>query len=188
MLPHTEIINYIIKKRGFSSYLEIGINNRSKNFDLIDCRFKIGVDPEKAAMANFTGTSDEFFGQNTSKFDCVFIDGLHHYDQVRKDFENALQCLNENGIIILHDTNPADEKYTHVPRDVRGRWNGDCFRILPDLIGFDFVTCDWEANGVTVVKPGGTVIESNPITYEQFHQKRKELGNLVNRQQFEAWI
>ncbi|HMT75709.1 MAG TPA: hypothetical protein PKA77_16665, partial [Chitinophagaceae bacterium] len=58
---HTEIINQCCKAVNAQSYLEIGINDRTKNFDLINCRFKIGVDPNPAAVANFTGTSDEFF-------------------------------------------------------------------------------------------------------------------------------
>ena len=32
-----------------------------------------------------------------------FIDGLHENDQVCKDLENSLNCINENGIIFLHD-------------------------------------------------------------------------------------
>ena len=31
------------------------------------------------------------------KFDLIFIDGLHHADQVKRDFENSLRCLNDNG-------------------------------------------------------------------------------------------
>jgi len=197
MSPHTAIIQSIIQKKCFNSYLEIGVHIPADNFDLIKCRFKIGVDPN--GRANFTGTSDEFFEMvgyeremcyklYSMQFDLIFIDGLHHYEQVKKDLENALQCLNYGGIIVIHDTNPAEERYTAVPRLERGRWNGDVYRVLPDLKNFDFVTCDWEANGVTVVKPGGTLLEHEEITYQQFNENRIGITKLVNRQQFEEWI
>ena len=34
---------------------------------------------------NMKITSDDFFKQNKNKYDCVFIDGLHIYDQVKRD-------------------------------------------------------------------------------------------------------
>ena len=47
-------------------------------------------------------TSDEFFEKYPEeKFDVIFIDGLHHYDQCQKDTINALKKLNESGIILL---------------------------------------------------------------------------------------
>ena len=43
---------------------------------------------------------------NKESFDCVFIDGLHTYNQVKKDIHNSLKYLNINGIIMLHDCLP----------------------------------------------------------------------------------
>jgi|TARA_B110000116_G_scaffold271200_1_gene291286 hypothetical protein len=48
-------------------------------------------------------TSDKFFLTNNSKFDLIYIDGNHLYDFVKKDLLNSLNCLNQNGIIILDD-------------------------------------------------------------------------------------
>lgn len=39
------------------------------------------------------------------KFDFIFIDGGHEYHIVKKDTENALMMLKENGIIFWHDYN-----------------------------------------------------------------------------------
>ena len=61
-------------------------------------------------------TSDEFFEQNKEKFDIVFIDGLHHSEQVYKDILNSLNILNEDGTIICHDMNPTEEFRQIVPR------------------------------------------------------------------------
>jgi predicted O-methyltransferase YrrM len=39
------------------------------------------------------------------KFDFIFIDGGHEYHIVKKDTENALKMLKQNGIILWHDYN-----------------------------------------------------------------------------------
>ena len=42
-------------------------------------------------------TSDDFFKQNKKKYDCIFIDGLHTYKQVKNDILNSIKfmiCIN----------------------------------------------------------------------------------------------
>lgn len=51
-------------------------------------------------------TSDEAATKFTEKFDVVYIDGLHTYDQVKKDIENYLPLTNY--IIAGHDYNKND--------------------------------------------------------------------------------
>lgn len=210
MLPHTETINHIIQVKGFKSYLEIGVHDPYKNFDQIKCQFKIGVDPN--GKASFTGTSDEFFKNNRyaevqtdtkcgiemdyfikQTFDCIFIDGLHHYDQVKRDFENAMACLNDGGIILIHDTNPAKEEYACVPRNgLKGRWNGDVFRLLFDLSmmsDIKYATVDYEANGLTIVRRGSQVGAGySGHDYAALCQYRHQLTKPITRQQLEQWI
>ena len=45
--------------------------------------------------------SDNFFDQNKNKFDLIFIDGDHKYDQVKRDALNAWKILNNRGVLIL---------------------------------------------------------------------------------------
>ena len=52
---------------------------------------KIGVDPERGG--NVRKTSDNFFKNNKKEFDVIFIDGLHIYEQCRKDVINSLKVL-----------------------------------------------------------------------------------------------
>ena len=40
------------------------------------------------------------------KFDIIFIDGLHEYDQVKKDIVNSLKFIDEKGFILIHDLLP----------------------------------------------------------------------------------
>lgn len=49
-------------------------------------------------------TSDEaFVDLKNQKFDFVYIDGLHTYDQVKIDIKNYIQLINSNGFIGGHD-------------------------------------------------------------------------------------
>ena len=47
--------------------------------------------------------SENFFSKNKTKFDLIYIDGNHLYDFVRSDISNSLECLSEDGIIVLDD-------------------------------------------------------------------------------------
>ena len=145
-----DLIMKIIKFYNFKSYLEIGCDD-DYSFKKIDVPEKTGVDPYSGG--NFKGTSDEFFLQNKKKFDCIFIDGLHEYDQVCKDLDNSLNCINEGGIIFLHDALPANVHQQAVPR-YKIIWNGDVwksivyFRTRNDC---DIITCKID-HGVSIVR------------------------------------
>lgn len=194
MQPQTRLINHIIQKKGYASYLEIGVNNPANNFDLIRVQYKIGVDPN--GRASFTGTSDEFFEQNKMSFDIVFIDGLHHYDQVIKDFVNSYQRLNEGGLICIHDTDPKEERFTAVPRKERGRWNGDVYKILQVLqlkgIDLDWISPVTDINGFTAIKKItyndlGDIVGAN-MDFSNFIKLRTPLLRPCTFEEFDEWI
>ena len=98
-----EIIQKIINKKKYENYLEIGCD-KNANFSQIEIKNKVGVDPLSGGTHKMT--SDDFFEENNFKFDCIFIDGLHTYEQAIKDILNSIKFLNNNGIIILHDCLP----------------------------------------------------------------------------------
>ena len=108
------IINNLIKKNKYKSYLEIGTQHGNA-FRNIDIPYKICVDPDK----QFEGlthemTSDEFFEQNKEMFDIIFVDGLHTEEQATIDIKNSLKVLNKNGSIIVHDCLPHCEEYIQI--------------------------------------------------------------------------
>lgn len=178
-MTHTDLINKLIKQRGYKRYLEIGTYRRGDNFDKINCQWKFCIDPDPVAMANFQGTSDEFFEQNYVMFDLVFCDGLHHADQVKKDFENSMKFLSEDGCIIFHDSNPPNIQTTCVPRGTQREWNGDVYQFACTLHGYDgidFLT--WKEDyGCTVVWKDITKMgsETEEISWETFDKNRAEL-------------
>ena len=123
-----DLISYVIKKNNYKNYLEIGCHN-NEVFDKIRIE-KIGVDP--ISGGNYRGTSDNFFRENQIKFDCIFIDGLHEYSQVKRDILNSIKILNEDGIIILHDCLPPSINHQRVPR-TRYVWNGDVWKAIVEV-------------------------------------------------------
>ncbi len=107
-------------------YLEIGVSHGA-SFQRITADEKIAVDPafklsartrrladaKARATHYFETTSDAFFANETAfleqhGIDVALIDGLHTYAQVVRDVENTLHYLRDNGVIVLHDCNPAD--------------------------------------------------------------------------------
>ena len=123
----TSLINYLIEDRGYKSYLEIGVQHPCNNYDKIICEKKKGVDPAARAPVTHPMTSDDFFKINTDLYDIIFIDGLHLSEQTIKDVDNGLQCLSENGVIVMHDCMPKQKLHAQRNRESR-HWNGDVWK------------------------------------------------------------
>lgn len=143
------LVNLFLHKAIISNpdckYLEIGCaNNKVFNSVIIKNENKFGVDPEKGG--NLRMTSNEFFKNNKEKFDVIFIDGLHEYEQCQMDAINAIKSIKKGGVILFHDFIPTDWEKEHVPRFTEG-WNGDVWKVAYELsnsINCDFkvVECD----------------------------------------------
>lgn len=178
MKNHTSLINYIAAKIGAKSYLEIGTNN-CKNFNEIQVAHKVGVDPDLTSPCSVHKTSDDFFRDNQEIFDLVFIDGLHHADQVKRDIINTWGFLSAKGVMVIHDVNPSEEKYTHVPRDSKV-WNGDVWKIAASLVAPKF-TIDMDHGCMVVPKIEANVMfDLKQIDWETFDKNRKELLTIVS--------
>ena len=130
-----EIIQKIIDKKKYEDYLEIGCDKDS-NFSKIKVKNKIGVDP--LSGGNIKMTSNEFFKRNKNFFDCIFIDGLHVYEQVREDIRNSIKFLNPNGVIILHDCLPLKIWNQIVPK-MYGHWNGDVWKAIVEARTINYI-------------------------------------------------
>lgn len=65
--------------------------------------------PERGTF--FRCDSDRMFEKPLSEIALGFIDGDHNYVQAKKDFDNLLKLVVDNGFIILHDTCPPSEEY-----------------------------------------------------------------------------
>lgn len=145
-----DLINYLINKNNYSSYLEIGCDD-DVLFKKIKIKNKIGVDP--VSGGTIRKTSNDFFKNNEKKFDIVFIDGLHHYKQVKQDILNSINFLNEDGIILLHDCMPDSMSKQAVPR-YKMLWNGDVWKAITYFRQEKFLdtfTCEID-QGIGIIK------------------------------------
>jgi predicted O-methyltransferase YrrM len=120
------VIGSLLNACNFNSYLELGIGygvclrhiSRAcpkVHITAVDLRPRPGYQkdiPTKRVNWKVGITTNDFFAQNEAKFDAVFIDADHNGDQVFADFNNAMRCLNPDGLIFLHDTYPPSEDYT----------------------------------------------------------------------------
>ena len=161
-------ISLAIQKFRNCEYLEIGCAS-NVCFSSIPLINKTGVDPENGG--NIKDTSDNFFKNNKKNFDVIFIDGLHQYEQCRKDIINSLKVLNENGLIFLHDMIPRSWVEENVPR-LQKVWSGDVWKVALELIktkGVDFFIIMAD-HGVGVIKKK----ERNII----YHDDYKNIKNL----------
>ncbi len=201
---HTQLLNWLIDKYKFKSYLEIGVQSVKQNFDKVKAPFKLGVDPEVTAKGVLRLSSDEFFcyvkgfqpiqGEAVKTYDLIFIDGLHHADQVQRDFENSLKCLNEGGRIVIHDTLPEHEETTHVPRDSK-QWHGDVYKFAMELQnrdGIDFHTVNMD-NGCTVVWKDENCASDNNFAFtnfgwELYMKYRQESMRIIQPSDIETYL
>lgn len=188
----TDFINFLIKSREYESYLEIGVRRTFENFDLIECLNKSAVDPNFLWIQNeyrhnyFKMTSDDFFKQNNEKYDLIFVDGLHLEYQVTKDIDNALECLNEGGCIIVHDCNPATEQCQIEEYDGVSAWNGTVWksfvkkRSRKDLYMFT-VDADYGLGFIEFGEQENLIdISEENITWENLEKNREDWLNLVS--------
>lgn len=117
-MKRTDVINYLIKEKGLTSYLEIGASG--ENFNKVKAPKKVGVDPHDTSLV--AKKSDQFFKDNKDKFDLIFIDGVNSYSQSMKDAENALRALTDKGFLVLHNVLPKNVEYT------KHEWCGEMWR------------------------------------------------------------
>ena len=140
-ITRTDIINYLNKKYSYKTYLEIGVHNPKENFNKIKIKHKDGVDPKwkrNPKRGNkYEMKSDQFFKEikENKKYDLIFIDGLHTYEQTKKDIKNSLKHLSEEGTIIIHDCNPKTEWHQRGIEDFHDgeEWNGTTWKAFIEL-------------------------------------------------------
>jgi len=196
-----DLMNYLIDRYKLTNYLEIGVND-ALCIRKINAPYKDGVDPYPGSEVgggdypeiNYPISSDDFFGlikNYDTKYDMIFIDGLHHSTQVDKDIQNSLNHIKEGGFIILHDCNPPEFKMQVVPR-VEDLWNGDVWKSVAKLrctkqnLEICVVDTDW---GVGIIQKGIQEIYDKSsleecLTYDYFDINRKELMNIISVEDF----
>lgn len=205
-MHHVEIINTLIRKYGYATYLEIGVHTNAHCFNHIKVPYKTGVDPgyeNPNERYDYKLESDEFFASvktgrtefpTDMKWDCIFIDGLHLAEQVERDIINSLEHLSEGGTIVMHDCSPpseiiAREEY-HPDWPHPGEWCGTTWKAFykfrttrPDLR----MWCVNDDYGVGIIQRGEQQLapNDNPFySYKVMDLNRKWHLNLITPDEF----
>lgn len=183
-----QILQAIANKIDAKKYLEIGVEQGAV-FSFINIPYKIGVDPDPTSAANIHSTSDNFFIDNTDFFDLIFIDGLHHADQVELDIQNSLNILNPNGHIVCHDMLPFTFEMQQVPR-IQSEWTGDSWkawvklRSTRDDLDMSVVDIDY---GCGIIKKGKQQLINIDcdINYMNFITNKYQWMNIISLKEFQ---
>ena len=185
------VVNKLASKLGaHASYLEIGCQDNLL-FDAVPILNKFGVDPERGGTHRMT--SDQFFLHCTSKFDLVFIDGLHTIEQVSRDLENAISTLNIGGFIVIHDLLPRNWM-EQTPKPANRVWLGDVWKLSAHIIKFLNVFQFYIVNvdhgvGVLQIKPNADIpkIDIDALRDLKFDDFRK-LKSKLDLRSFEEFL
>ena len=146
---------------------------------------KVGVDPFSGGTHRMT--SDKFFLNNDKKFDCIFIDGLHHYEQVIKDIENSINILSNDGIILMHDCLPVSLGAQSIPR-TEMNWNGDVWKAFVEQRTKNFLDCYtcYADHGIGVILKRNNKLlldlkikNFKKLKFIDFYKDHKKLMNIV---------
>lgn len=138
------------------TYLEIGVNT-GDSLRQATCA-AIAVDPDFICEKNIIGSkpfclfyqmpSDDFFASHSPSIlfgrpiDLAFLDGMHWFEFLLRDFINTEKHCAPQSTIILHDCLPPgfymtsrDSSFSIDPRtNFKGWWSGDVWKIVPTLL------------------------------------------------------
>ncbi len=172
-------------------YLEVGVE-KGLALAFSKCA-SIGVDPQfqlqvdviagKPTCMLFQCGSDEFFQTQNPRellggpIDIAFLDGLHYYEFLLRDFINTEKSCAPNSIILLHDTLPTD---SFIARRVRNDeafknlgmapdwWAGDVWKTVmilrknrPDLVMYGCETGPTGLVAITNLNPASNSLQAD---------------------------
>ena len=180
------LVNRLIGAFDYKSYLEIGVSI-GECFKRVKCESKTSVDPEQFGYTTNQMTSDQYFDQlpEDTKFDIIFIDGLHIWEQCYRDINNALKHLSPNGTIICHDMNPLQEMYQSRVKNCY-IWNGDVWKAFVklrsernDLFTCMIEDCDY---GLGIISWGNQepIKLNKPVENLLYYDFKKDKNYLMN--------
>lgn len=130
------------------AYLEIGTESGA-SLSLAKCT-SFAIDPAFGVEADVIGdkpglflqqcTSDEFFASGLLErlgveLDLAFLDGMHLYEYLLRDFINTEKHMSQDGVILLHDCVPFSSAGARREwdRKATASWTGDVWKLLPIL-------------------------------------------------------
>ena len=131
------------------SYIEIGVSTGDSIVLAKPPTVAVGIDPEprllkapKTVCKIFPLTSDDYFAARDPRHDIeaetvdlAFIDGLHLFEQVLRDFINIERVSSPTTLVLIHDCFAIDALTAERNRKTEF-WTGDVWKIIPCLREF----------------------------------------------------
>ena len=177
-------LSYIHKTLKPEVYLEIGVDNGTSINLTHPETHAIGIDPVRKPKLKLNDNvtfykmeSDKFFADKAimkkefsqKKANMSFIDGMHLYEYVLRDFINVEKVSNPNSVVFLHDTLPVSKEMSKRMEKWDGRaWTGDVYKIIPILKKYrpdlDVKIINSEPSGLCIVSnldPNSKILEEN---------------------------
>lgn len=197
---YTEVMKQLCKIRRPKTYLEVGVNTGNL-LQHISSELAICVDPQFVFNVNFMNginkahlyqqTSDEFFASDEAKIyegkvDIAFLDGMHVFEYLLRDFYNTERLCNRRSVIIMHDCLPLNSEMAHrnfahslsIGKNSShpDYWTGDVWKIIPILKrkrpDLKIIYLDAAPTGlvlVTNLDPTSTVLEEHYLEIVEEH-------------------
>jgi hypothetical protein len=169
-LRYFRVLKQLHEKLNPDWYLEVGTFTGKSlalarcNTIAVDPKFQLkfpAVNPNGKQMFFFQETSDDFFEggfikKNKIKIDFAFLDGMHLFEYLLRDFIETEKLMSKDGVIALHDCCPTSD-YMATREFHDGPWTGDVWKTLLILLRY---RPDLK---IDVTKAGGTglVLVSN---------------------------
>lgn len=190
---YMEVLAQLSRQRAIKRYLEIGVF-RGTAFSRIAADVAIGVDPNfkidqniaanKRSVRLFQMGSDAFFrdvdavAELGGHPDLCFLDGMHLFEYLLRDFYKTERISSRNTVICLHDCLPLNAEMAHRNEAVSYElgsstpyaqwWTGDVWKIVPLLMKYRpdlrVMLLDAPPTGlvcITNLDPDNTVLEKN---------------------------
>lgn len=155
---HERLIPMLVEGIGAQSYLEFG-TYCYETIGRVKCakRFAVDADPNRVpevgafpGVQHFAMTTERFiadFAMRCAPFDVVFIDADHDAEAVRRDFSGIWPYVSDDGLVLLHDTNPQEDADT-APEFCGDSWK---FAQLLKLQNREAVTLPYHP-GLTIIR------------------------------------
>jgi hypothetical protein len=189
-MDYRSFLHKLAKALDCQRYFEIGVNTGRSLMEIEAAA--VGVDPafrlkhevmgKKPMLQLYQLTSDAFFERHDLAMllggspDLAFLDGMHLFEYLLRDFINTEGQMRKSGTILLHDCFPINAEMTErtakpdARRDAQFRqhWTGDVWKLLPILKTYRpdlrlTATC-CRPTGLVVVQnldPASSVLEDN---------------------------
>ncbi|MGL4239083.1 hypothetical protein [Tabrizicola sp.] len=193
-LDYRDFLEALHQSMRFDWYLEVGSQTgrslaKSRSASVaVDPEFRIKYDVagNKPALHLYQMTSDDFFAGDhlkalKAKPNFSFLDGMHLFEYLLRDFINTEAAGNPTSVIALHDCCPFGHGMT--TRDLdnipRGPWTGDVWKLIPILQEYrpdlKIQVLDCAPTGLVLVsdlKPRNRVLTKN---YDKIVERYRDL-------------